>query len=94
VLFAWVFASLLHHPPPRGSGPPPLFAAMFGANCLYLALVMGLAAFYVLHALRNPAVDSTRRPLWLVVLFLGAPLAMPAYWYLYLWRAGTPSATA
>jgi hypothetical protein len=85
-LFAWVFTSLWQHPPARGEGPPPLFLALFGANCVYLALLAGLTLFYAVHAMRNPRIEEARRPLWLVVLVLGAPLSMPVYWYLYLWR--------
>jgi len=93
-LFAWTFTTLLSNPPPRGAGPPPQFLYLFGTQCLYFAALLGLAAFYALHALRNPRLAPARRPLWLVVLFLGAPLSMPAYWYLYLWRndvAGVPA---
>ena len=85
-LFAWVFVSIWQHPPARGEGPPPLFLALFAGNCLYLALLLGLAVFYAVHAMRNPRVEEARRPLWLVVLLLGAPLSMPVYWFLYLWR--------
>jgi len=85
-LFAWTFTTLLSSPPPRGAGPPPQFLYLFGANCLYFAALLGLAAFYAVHVLRNPRLAPERRPLWLLVLFLGAPLSMPAYWYLHLWR--------
>lgn len=92
-LFAWTFTSLLTNPPPRGAGPPPQFLYMFGANCLYFAALVGLVAFYMVHALRNPRLPPERRPLWLVVLVLGAPLSMPAYWYLYLWRESGPASS-
>jgi O-antigen/teichoic acid export membrane protein len=85
VLFATTFLSMWQHPPTRVEGPPPLFRAMFAVNCLYLALLVGLALFYAVHAMRNPRIEEARRPLWLVVLLLGAPLSMPVYWYLYLY---------
>ncbi len=29
------------------------------------------------------------KALWAVVLFMGGPIAMLVYWYLYLWRDAT-----
>lgn len=85
-LFASVMASLLLHPPTRGEGLPRHFDAMFGVGCLFTVVVFALSAFYAVHAMRNPRLPPARRPLWLGLIFLGAPLAMPVYWYLYLWR--------
>jgi hypothetical protein len=85
-LFASLFTSLLLHPPVRGEGLPPLFEAVFGLSCLFTALTFALAAFYVVHAMRNPRLSPSRSPLWLCLIFLGAPLSMPVYWYLYFWR--------
>jgi hypothetical protein len=35
---------------------------------------------------RNDRVNKDMKVLWAVVLFMGSFIAMPIYWYLYIWR--------
>jgi intracellular septation protein A len=48
-----------------------------------LVMVAGLIA-YVVHAWRNPRVKKDERTLWVLVLLLGGPIAMPIYWWIYV----------
>jgi hypothetical protein len=47
---------------------------------------MALMAFYIVNVFRNDRVDKDKKALWAVVLFMGNMIAMPIYWYLYIWR--------
>jgi hypothetical protein len=60
------------------------FAALFIVHLATTLLIMGLAIFYVVHAWRNVEVDT--RALWVIVLILAAPVAMPIYWWSRLWN--------
>lgn len=54
--------------------------------------VWGLLAFYLVHLFKTDVVAKEQKALWAVVLFLGNMLAMPVYWYLYIWRPWVPQA--
>jgi hypothetical protein len=48
--------------------------------------MIGLLVFYIRHVFQNDRMQEDRKMLWAVVLFLGNALAMPIYWYLYIWK--------
>lgn len=47
--------------------------------------ILVLVAFYVLYLFRTDHVQGNRKALWAVMLCLGSLLAMPVFWYLYMW---------
>lgn len=56
---------------------------------LYIALVLVLLAFYMIHAWRSSRVPAEKKRLWLgALLFLGV-YAMPVYWYRFIWKQST-----
>src|SRR2546425_12275989 len=61
------------------------FETIFRIQMLVMALVLALMAFYIVHLFRTDRVPADKKALWAVVLFLGNLLAMPVYWYLYMW---------
>ncbi len=74
-----------------GSGPPPLIALIFPLHLLTMLVIMALTVFYMVNVFRNERVVKDQKVLWAVVLFLGNVLAMPIYWYLYIWKEGQPA---
>jgi hypothetical protein len=72
----------------RGGDPDNDLLIPFGVLiALHIAtmLIIGVAAVvYVLHAWRNSRIDKDERVLWVLVLLLGAPIAMPIYWWLHV----------
>jgi hypothetical protein len=40
----------------------------------------------MVNVFRNERVNNDKKVLWAVVLFMGGMIAMPIYWYLYIWR--------
>jgi hypothetical protein len=97
-VFALMFAFSAGEPAPADHvGPPVWFFGLFALHFLTMLWVLGLTAFYIVNVFRNERVEKDKKALWAVVLFLGSIFAMPAYWYLYIWRepdapplAGTP----
>ena len=56
---------------------------------LYFLAFLAIAALlvvYMMHLFKTRRVPKDQRALWAVVLLLGNMLAMPVYWYLYIWR--------
>jgi VanZ family protein len=72
------------------SAPPPdqffqEFNTIFRLQMLFMAFMLGLMVFYIVHVFRTDRVPADKKALWAVVLFLGTLLAMPFYWYFYMW---------
>ena len=68
----------------------PLFpvgiVALFGAHMLTILLIMGLMPLYIILAVKSDRHDQTMRIIWVVLICMMGMLAMPVYWYLYVWR--------
>lgn len=71
---------------PNDSTTPFLIMLMFPLHLLTMLLMMGLTVFYIVNVFRNDRVVKDMKVLWAVVIFLGNIIAMPIYWYLYIWR--------
>jgi hypothetical protein len=72
--------------PAPNSGVPASFLVLMLAHVGTMFVMIGLLIFYIVHVFKNPAITGDRRALWAVVLFLGGIVAMPVYWFLYVWR--------
>jgi hypothetical protein len=70
----------------RGAEPPAIWAVIIPLHLLTMLLTIGLMIFYIVNVFRNDRVTKDMKVLWAVVLFMGAMIAMPVYWYLYIWR--------
>jgi hypothetical protein len=71
-----------------GGAFPALFLIIFPLHFLTMLLIMGLTVFYIVNVFRNERVEKDKKVLWAVVLFMGNMIAMPIYWYLYIWQDG------
>ena len=45
-----------------------------------------MIAIFVIDIFRNAKVKQNQKALWAVVIFFGYIIAMPIYWYLYIWK--------
>ena len=79
--FFFVFAS-----PGQEFGPPLSFMIIFPLHLLTMLWIMALTVFYIVNVFRNERVEKDKKVLWAVVLFMGNMIAMPIYWYLYIWK--------
>jgi hypothetical protein len=70
---------------PESSEPPVAFFLLFAAHCATILLMFGLLAFYVVFLFKTDRVPQDQKALWAVVLFFASLLAMPVFFYLYVW---------
>ena len=66
---------------------------VFALHFLTIIWIWALIAFYMVNVFRYDRVDKDKKVLWAVVLFMGSIMAMPVYWYLYIWRDGGASSS-
>jgi hypothetical protein len=62
------------------------FAAIFRLHLTTMLLIIGLIASYIVYLFKTDFVPKDKKALWAVVIFLGNLLAMPIFWFLYVWR--------
>jgi hypothetical protein len=87
IFFAVIFGSFVAGTSPRAPGGTfESFQVLMVAHVGTMLISAGLLTFYIVHVFKNPALAGDRRTLWAVVLFLGNVIAMPIYWFLYVWR--------
>lgn len=88
VFFVFFMSAFMFNPPSpgEGSGMPVFFAVFIALHLFTMLLSMALTVFYMVNVFRNDRVDKDKKVLWAVVLFLGNMIAMPIYWYLYIWK--------
>ena len=92
-MFIFFFFALFISGPFMGGGTPPTgphrayqwFQLLLVLHLGTMLLMAALLAFYIVHVFKNPAIPD-KRTLWAVVLFFGNVIAMPVYWFLYVWR--------
>jgi hypothetical protein len=90
--FAFIFGSFMRIT--NAKEPAPLFKSfriLMVAHAGTMLVMLALLVFYIVHVFKSPALTGDRRILWAVVLFMGGPIAMPIYWFLYVWRGAHSS---
>lgn len=87
-IFSWIFI-FSQKEAPSPSGPPIEFLVIFGLHFLTILWIFVLLIIYIVNVFKNDRVAKDKKALWVVVLFLGTMVAMPIYWYLYIWREPT-----
>jgi hypothetical protein len=70
----------------QSSGPPTIIMIIFPLHFLTMIEMFVLLAIYIVDVFKTDRVPQDKKALWAVVLFLGNMIAMPIYWYLYIWR--------
>lgn len=68
------------------AGIATLFRYIFTSHILAMLLIVILITTYIVHVFRTNLIPNDMKVLWAVVLFFGSIIAMPIYWYLYMWR--------
>jgi hypothetical protein len=49
------------------------------------ASIFALLISYIVYLFKTDHVPKDKKALWAVVLFMGHVLAMPIFWYIYVW---------
>jgi hypothetical protein len=68
-----------------GGELPSGVIAIFVLHGITIVWLWVLLAIYIYNVFHNDRVGKDKKALWAVVLFLGNMIAMPIYWYLYVW---------
>ena len=71
-------------------GPFPFFGLIFPLHFCTIFLGMGLLVFYLIHVIKNTKADETIRIILGVGNFFMPFIAMPIYYYLYIWLENPP----
>lgn len=67
-------------------GPVPvMFKVVFVLHMLCIVWIWALMAFYLVYLFKSSAVPKDQKVLWAVILFLANVMAMPPFWWLYVW---------
>ena len=93
--FSFMFYMFGHAIPPKPpANPPPFLLTIFALHFLTMFWTLALFIVYILHIVRTDRLPADQKALWAVILFLAGMVAMPIYWYLFIWRPrGTAAAT-
>jgi hypothetical protein len=66
-------------------GAPMIMMIIIPLHFLTMFEIAVLLVIYIRHVFKTDRVPQDKKSLWAVVLFLGNVVAMPIYWYLYIW---------
>jgi hypothetical protein len=66
------------------------FLVIFPLHCLTIVLMLALIAFYLIHVIKNNTAAEAVRIILGVGIFFMPFIAMPIYFYLYIWRDTPP----
>lgn len=58
---------------------------LFGLHIFTIILTMVLITIYIINIFKNERVEKDKKVLWTIIILFGGIVAMPIYWYLYLW---------
>jgi hypothetical protein len=93
IFFSFILGSFMRLTNSKDPADPfRSFRLLMAAHLATMLIMMVLLVFYIVHVFKNPALVGDKRVLWAVVLFMGNIVAMPIYWFLYVWREPVSSA--
>lgn len=86
LFFVFIFSAFLISPETGGAGVARGFTLIFALHLLTMLVIAALTVFYIVNIFRNNQVAKDQKALWAIVIFMGNAIAMPIYWYLYIWK--------
>lgn len=87
LFFGFIFSTIFFISGGDGENLGPPFAIIFILHFLTMLVIAALTVFYIVNVFRNERVEKDKKVLWAIVLFLGNVVAMPIYWWVYIWKA-------
>ena len=70
----------------KSNAMPVGFLILMVFHVFTMLETFGLIAFYIYNLFHTDRIAGDKKALWAVVLFMGNVIAMPVYWYLYIWK--------
>ncbi len=46
---------------------------------------------YIIRILKDESIEQNNKILWVLLIFIGNIIAMPLFWYLYIWQEKDPN---
>jgi len=71
-------------------GFPVAFPVLLLLHLLTMVWMIGLLVFYIVYLFKTDSVPQDKKALWAVVLLLGTVVAMPVFFYFYIWPEHAP----
>jgi hypothetical protein len=65
------------------------FKLIFGLHLFTMVEMFALIIIYVVFIFKTEKVAKDKKALWAVVIFLGNMIAIPIFWFLYIWKDPT-----
>ena len=62
------------------------FEVLFRLHLGTMGLMFVLLLVYIVYLFKTEHVPKDKKALWAVVLFMGNIIAMPVFWFLYVWK--------
>ncbi len=84
-IFATVMGDFMGREP--SDGRRMMFMIIFPLHLLTMLEIFALQVIYIVYLFKTDRIAQDKKALWAVVLFLGNMIAMPVFWYLYIWCA-------
>ena len=60
------------------------------ASTSYAKLTINVYSFYIFYIFRTDRIAADKKALWAVVIFLGNMIAMPVFFFIYVWPETWP----
>jgi hypothetical protein len=76
---------------PDGAAFPAAFAVFFIIHLLTILFMFALLGIYLYILYNSDRVPADKKTLWAVILFLGNALAMPVFFWIYVWPEDWPA---
>ena len=87
IFMSFSFSMVFRGPGSVGQEPAfDFFKLLFGLHLFTMLEMFVLIIIYIAFIFKTERVATDKKALWAVVIFLGNMIAMPIFWFLYIWR--------
>lgn len=74
-----------------GEFVPVLMLFVFALHMITILGSLGLMIYYIIHVVKNEALSSNSKIIWIVLFFFFNMLSQPFYWYMNIWKEPAPA---
>ncbi|MCC5917975.1 MAG: hypothetical protein JJU02_11690 [Cryomorphaceae bacterium] len=64
------------------------FQTLINWLLLVVLVMIGLISYFVVHIFNTDKIPTSRKTFWTIILFFGHVIAIPVYWFLFIWGDG------
>lgn len=88
VMFLTIFPRMLEwqNYDPTAQEMFSVFGPIFILGIVIGLLSFGLLVFFIMHLVRNKALDGIERVIWILVFLFAGLVGYPVYWYMRVWN--------